>query len=89
VRPISGAFMKNNKLSNLQEVDQADRILKDSVLVAERREGFCKVQLFQLPSSYIEVYRHIHFNVILKVNSFVDTVYLEPYLNAINLDHLF
>ena len=81
--------MKYRNFTTLEELDQADAAWNQGTLLAERFEDFHSIQLYQLEDYYIEVTRHQHFNVILKVSSFKDTTHLEPYLNAISIDGLF
>ena len=71
------------------EIERARSLWEKGVLLAERTEGFYKMQLFQLHDVYLEVTWHIHFNVVVKVSSFSDTDHLAPYLEAISLDELF
>ncbi len=80
--------MKPRPYSSTKEVDDAGKLLKDGVLIAQRKEGFYKVLLYQVSSSYIEVFVHEHFNVIIKVNNFTNTCHLEPFLAAISIDGL-
>jgi hypothetical protein len=80
--------MKYREFNTLQELDQADTAWNKGVLLAERVEGFHSISLYQLDGFYIEVTRHTHFNVIIKVSSFRDTAHLEPYLKTINIDNL-
>lgn len=81
--------MKYRNFNTLEELDQADAAWNNGTLLAERFESFHSIQLYQLEDYYIEVTRHQHFNVILKVATFKDTVHLEPYLKAINIEGLF
>ena len=81
--------MKRQQFNSIQAIDQASHLLKDAVLLAERKEGFYQVLLYQSGASYLEVYRHSHFNVIIKVLSFTDTAHLDPYLDNISIDTLF
>lgn len=81
--------MKYRDFNTLEELDQADAAWKKGVLLAQHEEGFHLVSLYQLDGFYIEVTRHSHFNVIIKVSTFRDTVHLEPYLKGINIDSLF
>ena len=71
------------------EIERARSLWEKGVLLAERSEGFYKMQLFQLHDVYLEVTWHIHFNVVVKVCSFSDTDHLAPYLEAISLNELF
>ncbi|HEX2606818.1 MAG TPA: hypothetical protein VHK91_05540 [Flavisolibacter sp.] len=80
--------MKRQPFTTIEEAHRAHRLIKSGVQVAERTKGFYKIQLYQLPGYYLEVYRHSHFNVIIKVNSFTDVSYLEPYLESIDIASL-
>jgi hypothetical protein len=80
--------MKRQRFNSLQTINPDGYLLKDGVLLADRKEGFFRVQLFQVGASYLEVYLHTHFNVITKVLSFTDTAFLDPYLDQINIDAL-
>ena len=80
--------MKRHQFTTIEEVREAHDLLKSGALVAERKQGFYKIQLYQLSSFYLEVYRHAHFNVIIKVNRFTNTAYLEPFLKEIDLTSL-
>jgi hypothetical protein len=80
--------MKHHLFTTPEEVLYADKLLKDGVLIASRKDGFCNVYLYQTGAMYLEVYRHAHFNVIIKVNSFMDTAHLEPYIENIDLTEL-
>jgi hypothetical protein len=81
--------MNYRNFNTLEELEQADTAWTNGTLLAERFESFHSIQLYQLEDYYIEVTRHQHFNVILKVATFKDTAHLEPYLKAINIDSLF
>jgi hypothetical protein len=80
--------MKRQEYNTINSINQASSLIKDAILLAERTEGFFHKQLFQTENSYLEVYRHTHFNVIIKVVRFTDTSLLEPYLEGINIDEL-
>jgi hypothetical protein len=77
-------------MSTNQEIYNAGKLVKKSVLLATRKEGFHTVLLYQLENNYnyLEVYCHEHFNVIIKVNTFSDTSHLEPYLDQIDISGL-
>lgn len=81
--------MKRHKFTTIKEVLQAQTLVKAGTLVAERKKGFYKIQLYQLRFFYLEVYRHTHFNVIIKVTRFTELKYVEPYLPSINIKCLF
>jgi hypothetical protein len=77
--------MKYREFNTLTDLDRADAAWTKGVLLAERREAFHKMMLYQLDDFYIEVTYHTHFNVVLKVQSFKDPRFLEPYLQAIDI----
>jgi hypothetical protein len=81
--------MKRHQFTTIEQVQEAQDLLKKGVCIALRQQGFYRIQLYQLPDCYLEVYRHAHFNVIIKVNRFTDTAYLEPFLEHIDLSGLF
>lgn len=78
--------MKFQRFTSHGDLQNADSLIKDGSLIGERIENYHQVKLYQLDSLYMEVYRHMHFNVIVKVITFTDTDFLEPYLEKINLD---
>jgi hypothetical protein len=61
---------------------------EQGVLLATRTEGFHTLHLYQLDDHYIEVTHHSHFNVVLRVASFRDTLHLDPYLSEIDIESL-
>ncbi len=72
----------------LNEAEQLDTLEHSGTLLAERDGRFCHVRLYQIEDFYIEVYQHMHFNVVVHINCFTDTDYLEPYLKAMDVDAL-
>jgi hypothetical protein len=81
--------MTDRLYTTTPEIERARALWEKGVLLAERTEGFYKLQLFQLHDVYLEVTWHIHFNVVVKVSSFTGTEHLEPYLQEISLEGLF
>ncbi len=75
-------------LGHLDELEQADVIWEQGVLIGERKDAFYNILLFQVDAFYAEIYYHSHFNVIIKIKSFSDTNLLEPYLPHIQLEDL-
>ena len=71
------------------DIERARSLWEKGVLLAERRDGFHTLKLYQLYDIYIEVVWHTHFNVALKVTTFTDTERLEPYLEAISLESIY
>jgi hypothetical protein len=81
--------MKYRNYNTTEELDQADAAWKKGAFLGQLEDTFHTTELYQLEDYYIEVTRHKHFNVILKVSSFKDTIHLEPYLESIQIDSLF
>lgn len=81
--------MKDRLYTTTADIEKARALVKQGVLLAERMQGFHKLQLFQLPHFYLEVTWHRHFNVIVNVSRFTDTARLDPYLADVSLDALF
>jgi len=80
--------MKNPFSSWPGETSPLLPIWEQGVLLAERREGFHILRLYQLEDCYMEVTHHSHFNVVIRVASFRDTRHLDPYLEAMPLPDL-
>ncbi len=80
--------MKYREFNTLTDLDRADAAWTKGVLLAERREAFHKLMLYQMDDFYIEVTNHTHFNVVLKVHSFKDPRFLKPYLDTIDISSL-
>ncbi len=81
-------FMHPFKFNSIEEVEQHRKTWEKGILIAERKNRFYTIYLYQVNSFYIEVYRHSHFNVITKVKRFTNTSLLQPYLQNISIDSL-
>ena len=64
---------------------QAHMICECGIRIAERIESESLIELYQIDSFYIEVYYRQSDNEILRINSFEDTDYLEPYFDKATL----
>ena len=80
--------MKDHQFLHLEESAQPSALWEKGIFLAERLQGFHNIKLYQLDERYIEVTFHTHFNVVLRVSSFTDTHYLEPYLNSVDITSL-
>lgn len=80
--------MTNRLYISTIEIEKARDLLEQAVFLMERTEGFYKKRLYQLDDVYFEVTWHLHFNVVIKVNSFTDTEPLDAYLNAISIEEV-
>jgi len=80
--------MKLHSLGQMSELEQADLIMENGVLIGKRTDGFYKILLFQVNAFYAEIYYHSHFNVIIKIKTFSHTEALEPYLSQIEISDL-
>ena len=77
--------MTLHQYKRLNEGEQFHALEESGVLIAERKDAFCNVQLYQVDSFYVELYHHTHFNVVVNVKSFGSTNFLQPYLKSIDL----
>ena len=80
--------MTDRIYTTTNEIERARALWEKGVLLAERKEGFYKIMLYQLHDIYLEVTWHVHFNVVMKVSTFTATERLEPYLDTISLEGL-
>jgi hypothetical protein len=80
--------MTLNQFRLMDENEQLNFIWNSYEPVAERRDSYYRILLYQIDNFYIEVYHHSHFNVMIKLESFEDTSLLEPYFENISLANL-
>jgi hypothetical protein len=81
--------MKDRIYTSTSDIERARSLWEKGVLLAERRQGFNILKLYQLHDVYVEVTWHAHFNVALKATTFTGTDALDPYLEDISLESLF
>lgn len=71
------------QFNQLDEMEQQEAIWEAAYL-ADRIEGEYYIKLYQIDAFYVETYRHIEHNVIVKYRSFASTDEpLKPYLDQI------
>lgn len=80
--------MTDRLYTSTTEIERARSLWEKAVLLAERTEGFYRIQLYQLHDIYLEVRGDTHHNQTVSVHSFSNTDGLEPYLNNISLEGL-
>jgi hypothetical protein len=80
--------MTDRLYTTTSDIERARVLWEKAVLLAERKERFYTSKLYQLHDIYLEVVWHNHFNVVVKVCSFTDMEYLDPYLKDISLEGL-
>lgn len=80
--------MFHHDLTPLSQLDIAETVWKEGVLLGKRTEDFHTLYLYVLDDLYIESTYHTHFNVLLNISFFTDPVRLEPYLEVIDISSL-
>ena len=67
---------------------QAHIICECGTRLAERKNDNLFIELYQIDSFYAEVHYRQSDNEIMKITSFQDVCYLEPYLHTISLQDI-
>lgn len=80
--------MNDHQFQTTEDNAQLSAIWEEGTFLTERHQGFHNIKLYQLQDCYAEVTYHSHFNVVLKVATFTETDYLEPYLKEIDISSL-
>lgn len=80
--------MKLTEFNILDEIRQAEALLNNGVLIAERIYKNFTIFLYQVNQFYVEVYYHNTFSMIQGFRGFESTNALEPYLEEIDISFL-
>ena len=64
-------------------------VCQKGIYISERQENDCLVALYQVGAFYVEVYYRLKTAQVIKLVSFYSTNFLQPYLEKLNIDHLF
>ena len=80
--------MKLSEFNLLNEIAQAEALLDQGVLVAERIYKEFTIFLYQVNQFYVEVYYHNKFAMIQGFRGFESVHALEPYLEEIDISSL-
>lgn len=67
---------------------QARIICECGIRLGERKNEKVFIELYQIDSFYVEVHYNQSDSEIIKITSFEDVCYLEPYFNSISLPEL-
>ena len=81
--------MKLSEFILLNEYDKKQRLLHEGILIGKRISDEQIIFLFQLASFYIEVYCNLFDKNVEEYLAFEGITPLQPYLEAIQIDHLF
>ncbi len=81
--------MTNYQFNLLDEAEQIEVILYKAVMLAERKDDVYSFTLYQVDGFYIETKRHIEYDVLHGIRSFISTdTPLKPYLDMIEIKNL-
>jgi hypothetical protein len=81
-------MLNQDQFNLLTHQEKCFLVRYEATRIAERKLQECLVVLYQLHSFYVELWHHGNEEEVLLVRSFNDTNQLEPYLQAININHL-
>lgn len=72
----------------LQDREKTTLLYQQGVYIGKRKIGNAHVILYQLEGFYAEVFYRTYRRQIERISSFAGTTRLDPYLTAINVEHL-
>lgn len=75
--------------NRMDAVNKVDTLIHHSELIDRRSDAQYRILLYQIDGFYVEVYYDIAYNKIRKIKSFTSTGLLKPYLQKIDISHLF
>lgn len=73
------------EFNSLDELEQKEAIWEKGVFLSDRVDGEYFIKLYQIDGFYVETYRSIEHNVIVRFRSFSSTNPLDPYLDNMDL----
>jgi hypothetical protein len=82
------AMLNQDQFNLLTHQEKCFLVRYDAIRLAERKLAERFVVFYQLHSFYVELWHHGKEDEVLLVRSFNNTNQLEPYLQAININHL-
>jgi hypothetical protein len=82
------AMLNQDQFNLLTHQEKCFLVRYEAICLAERKLPECFVVLYQLHSFYVELWHGLKEEEVLLVRSFNNTNQLEPYLQAININHL-
>jgi hypothetical protein len=81
-------FMEMKNFTILDHSDQILVIKERAVLLTHRFSGNYSITLFQLDGFYIELFYHLVKQDYKKIRIFEDLIFLDPYLDSIDITDL-
>jgi hypothetical protein len=73
------------EFQTLQEGVKLEILRREGCYIGKRKELGCKVLMFQLEGFYVEIFYRKHRYHIERLRCLNSTVFLEPYLNQIDI----
>jgi hypothetical protein len=80
--------MKANDFKILEQFDQLQIIEDKAVFLDFRQDGEYSIGLFQVEGFYVEIFFHVIKLSYKRIRVFDDTMFLDPYINQIDLTEL-
>jgi hypothetical protein len=80
--------MTLSEFNTWDEIKQAEALLNDGVMVAERAYKQFNILLYQVKDFYVEVYYNTTFSIIQGFRGFDSMTSLDPYLQEIDITSL-
>ena len=80
--------MRLTDFNILDEIEQAQAILRHGIFIAERFYKEFRILLYQFHSFYVEVYYHKTYDMIQGFRGFESMSALDPYLAEIDITEL-
>lgn len=80
--------MNTREFNGMDDVRQAETLLNEGVVIAERLYKEFRILLYQVRHFYVEVYFHKKFDMIQGFRSFESMSSLDPYLEEIDISDL-
>jgi hypothetical protein len=77
--------MTLHQFNKLDEIEQADIIWENGVLLGSRTDGAYKHILYQIDSFYVELHYHIEHSELIGARVFANPDHLHPYLEQMTI----
>jgi len=80
--------MKLSEFKQLPQKAQIDVLYNQGTYVGKRRAGSMIIVLYQVEDFYVEIYYREYRRHISRINCFLSTCFLDPYLDQMNVELL-